>query len=333
MEKDTDKNNLSKKGGEHADPSDHGVWAESSISLWAGAASVTTAIILIILKGGVYLNNESVSVLATLIDSVIDASLSILTFYSIRLSLKPADEEHRHGHGKVEGVTAVVQAAFIAGSGLFLLLESMSRVHEPRQATHFGETMVVMVIAIILSLVLVFIQNMSLKRSQSLAIEADKAHYTTDIIINAGVIAVMAGLWYGLPLWIDPLFAVFVTIYMGLTAFKISQGGLDMLMDREVSEERRQKIRKIILVNEGVLGVHDLRATRSGMKLSIQFDVEMEPEQSLKSAHEHAKNIERALLDNFPNAEIMIHIDPQGDTEDSRHPRKYEFKDDEFANK
>ena len=308
-------------------------WAGSHISLWAGAASVLTALTLIVLKSSVYLNSGAVSVLATLIDSVIDAALSILTFYSIRLSLKPADDEHRHGHGKIEGVTAVVQAAFIGGSALFLLLESIQHIHAPREIVGHQQTIIVMVIAIIMSMALVFIQNMSLKSAPSLAIEADKAHYSTDIIINAGVIAVMLGLIYGLPAWIDPLFAGLVIVYMLRTAYKIAFSGLDMLMDREVSERVREKIRKIILVNEKVLGLHDLRATRSGMKMSILFDVEMNPQQTLKQAHDEAKNIEKALLHNFPHAEIMIHIDPQGDTDDSRHPDTYEFRDDEFAEK
>lgn len=289
------------------------------MALVAGLASVTTVSILIALKLIVYLQSGAASVLASLIDSVVDAKVSLMTLFAIRYSLKPADHDHRYGHGKIEGLAALFQAAFIAGAGVFLVLESVARFSQPHTVENQMAVIAVMVIATILSLGLVAIQKLSLRHAPSLAVEADKAHYSMDIAINIGVIAVMMALSYGAPGWIDPVFALLVALYLAFTVRDIAGKGVDMLLDRELPGSARETITKKVLSHPGVLGMHDLRTSKSGMSVFISFDMEVDADLSLRAAHEIARVVEHDLLGLFPHAEILIHLDPQGDTEDTRH--------------
>ncbi len=289
-------------------------------ALWAGIASVATVAILIVIKLVAYWQSGSVSILATLVDSFSDAAVSLINFMAIRYSLKPADEEHRYGHGKVEGLAALFQAAFIVGAGVFLVFESVSRFGDPRPVGDSGFVIFVMVVSMVLSSLLVWIQNYSLDHAPSLAVEADRAHYSGDIAVNGGVVAVLLGLKFGAPSWIDPAFAVVVALYLGVVAFGIACKGVDMLLDRELPDESRAEIRDLVSRHPQVQGMHDLRTRKSGMNVYISFDIELDPDQSLRKAHEVVIALEEDILRLFPNAEILIHKDPAGIHHvDSRH--------------
>ena len=289
------------------------------MALFAGAASIGTVTVLIALKLYAAFETGSASVLASLIDSAVDASVSVMTFLAIRISLKPADDDHRHGHGKVEGLAALFQAAFIAGAGFFLLLESIRRFSAYLVPESGDLAIWIMVVSTALSVLLIMIQSYSLKHAPSLAVEADRAHYLNDIAINAGVICVLAGLKAGAPAWIDPAFAVLVAFYLALTVREIAGKGIDMLLDRELTGDARERITKKVLSHRYVMGMHDLRTSKSGMKVFISFDIELDPSLLLYNAHEIVREVEYELLIDFPNAEILIHADPHGDTYDTRH--------------
>ena len=292
---------------------------KSRLMMFAGGASVATVLVLIAIKTYAYFESESVSVLGSLIDSVMDSVVSIMTFLAIRMSLKPADDDHRSGHGKAEGLAALIQAGFISGSCIFLLFESLSRFTEPHQLARTGLVMVVMVASMILTTVLIMIQNYAIRHTNSLAVEADKAHYSTDFIVNGGVLVVMAMLHFGLPQWIDPVCGIGIVAYMGHTAFDIGSKGIDMLMDKEVEGEIREHIERLIFVDKNVKGMHDLRITRSGTRLIIAFDIELPGYLSLTEAHDISRDIEIRIIEAYPDSEIMIHKDPYGDPHDARH--------------
>lgn len=281
-------------------------------ALYAGVAALVTVAVLIFAKGAAWMGSGSASVLASLVDSVIDAAVSIMNFCAIRYSMKPADHEHRHGHGKIEGLSAMFQGAFIFGAGVFLVFESLSRFTQVAPIGAHVMSIQVMAFSIVASIVLVIIQNHCLKQVDSLAVASEKAHYATDIILNGGVIAVLFLLYKGAPLWIDPLFALLVAAYLGYTARNIVAGGLDMLLDRELPDAQRQLIFKTIRAHPDVYNVHDLRTRKSGMRVYIYFDLELDADKSLRAAHEVAHGVEQALLVHFPHAEIMIHKDPYG---------------------
>lgn len=292
---------------------------EPRFALYAGYASVAIVVILIFAKSLAYYASGSSSVLSSLTDSVMDSFVSLIALGSIYYAQRPADEDHRWGHGKMEGVSALFQAAVIFAGAFFLVLEASSRFLAPAPIEHHGLGMAVMVFSIVLSALLVWIQKLSLRKAPSLAVEADSAHYGSDILINAGVMIVLLLTANGAPVWIDPLFTILVAAMMAGISRKIGGKAVDMLMDRELPDAERRRLIEIISGQEGVKGWHDLRATRHGMGVVVSVDIEADASLSLRAAHEIARQVESRILQAFPHAEILIHIDPEGDTDDTRH--------------
>lgn len=293
--------------------------ADSMWPLLAGGMAVGVSVILVIIKSWAYFESGSASVLAAVIDSMIDILISATNFGAIWYASKPADLDHRHGHGKAEGVAALFQSAFIFGSSLFVFLQAVRFFTSGQTIDEHNNTIIIMVTAIILNFALVLFQTFVKRKSGSLAVEADQAHYTGDILIHVGVIAsVWADQALGLD-YIDPLVAILVCAWLIFNARSIAVKALDMLLDRELDDKERERIIDIIKGQEDILGAHDLRTRRSGRQIKMALDIEVEATLSLKKAHDIAIALEYKILKEFPGSEIMIHIDPFGEPEDVRH--------------
>ncbi len=275
-------------------------------------ASVTVAFALISIKFFAYVMTGSVALLSSLIDSVLDSLASILNFIAVRHALSPADEEHRFGHGKAEPLAGLGQATFIMGSSLFLIFEAINRFVNPRQIEHSNVGIMVMLISLLATVLLVLYQRHVVKQTGSIAIKADSIHYFSDIALNIGVILALLMSSYAGWTMADPVVALLIAFYIIYSAWQIVKQSLDQLMDRELSEQDREKIEKIILEHEGVVSQHELRTRASGMDIFIQTHLEMEGEISLNDAHRIADDVEKKLQTAFPNADIIIHQDPVG---------------------
>lgn len=288
--------------------------------LFASAMTVATVLVLVFAKSIAYIFSDSAAVLASLIDSLTDIGLSVMTLLALRLSHKPADDNHRHGHGKIEAVSALMQAAFLLGGATFLVFEGFDRLINPPKIEQHLLTMVLMGLATLLSGGMVMVQRYTLKKHKSIALEADHAHYSADIWINLStVVVVFLSYKNMLPVWMDTACAFGIAGLMGRAAAGIGVKALHVLMDAELPDDIRFNILSIITSTPDVLGVHDLRTYESGKKIFISFDMEADPNIMLWSAHEIARTVEHRLLEAYPNAEILIHLDPQGDTVDTRH--------------
>lgn len=282
-------------------------------------ASVSVALILIVAKLSAWIVSDSVSLLSSLVDSLLDAGASFVSLLAVRHALQPADREHRFGHGKAESLAGLAQAAFIAGSGVFLLLEAGERLLNPQIVREANLGITVMVLAIVLTLGLVAFQTYVVRRTGSLAIRADSLHYRVDILVNLAVIvSLLLSTRAG---WImaDPIFAILIVGYMGWGAAKIGRQAFDELMDREFADEERDRIRRIALEHPKVYAVHDMRTRSSGPNAFIQLHLEMERALTLIEAHEIADEVMYKVEAAFPNAEVLIHQDPEG-VEERRDP-------------
>ncbi|MEO3429099.1 cation diffusion facilitator family transporter [Pelagibius sp. CAU 1746] len=296
-------------GSEQAAPRATGEEASRLLRL-ATTASVATACVLIVVKLVAFLLTDSISILSTLIDSLLDAAASMVNLIAVRHALVPADREHRFGHGKAEPLAAVGQAIFITGSAVFLLIEASQRFFTPQPLTNSEVGIAVMIFSIIATLGLVTLQRYVIRRTGSLAISADQLHYTGDILVNGAVIvALVLAAQFG---WrfIDPAFGIAIALYILYNAWQIAAGALDMLMDRELPEEDRNRIRDVIVNHDGVLGFHDLRTRASGPQIFIQCHIELDAGLSLMNAHDIADDVENELRDAFPGAEVIVHQDP-----------------------
>ncbi len=275
-------------------------------------ASVSVAVTLIAVKFFAWVMTGSVAVLATLVDSLLDALASFVTLLAVRHSLSPADRDHRFGHGKAEALAALAQAAFISGSSVLLLFEAGQRLLQPQALSKTEIGIWVMVFSIVVTIALVAFQLFVVRRSGSLAISADSIHYKGDVLVNLAVIAsLLSGRWLDAT-FIDPLFGAAIAFYILYSAWQIVSGALDMLMDRELPPEERQRIREIALAHPDVQEVHDIRTRRSGQTVFIQLHLELDPKMQLTRSHEIADTVEDELRAAFGGAEVIIHQDPAG---------------------
>ena len=275
--------------------------------------------VLVVIKGVAFALSGSVAVLSSLADSVMDVVVSGMHYGAIIYSARPADDDHRYGHGKIEGLSALGQALILALVAVFLLAEAAQRAAAPSPIEAPIATLSIMGASLVISMIIIFIQNRAIAQSQSLVVEADQAHYSADVAQHIGVIIVIAASYAGAPLWLDALLAVVIALWMGRSALKVGRKGVDMILDRELPSDERHALLKLIRAHDLVLGVHDLRAIRHGMKELISFDIEAAPEMTLHDAHAITKDLEAEILTLYPAAEIMIHVDPHGEIEDSRH--------------
>tara|TARA_R110002124_G_scaffold2783_8_gene18126 strand:- start:184 stop:1122 length:939 start_codon:yes stop_codon:yes gene_type:complete len=287
-----------------------GVTTESArLMRRATYASLSVAIILVLAKAGAWLVTDSVVLLATLIDSALDALASLLNLLAVRHAVTPADREHRFGHGKAEALAGLGQSAFIAGSAGFLLLESVRRLMHPVPLESYGPGLIVMGFSIALTLGLITFQQHVIRKTNSTAIKADALHYRTDFMINGSVIiALILAIegWGGF----DALFAIGIAIYILYSSWSIVRQSLDDLMDRELPDEEREEIKRIACAHASVRGMHDLRSRRSGIATFIQLHLELDDNLSLLQAHKISDEVVSNLQKTYPTAEIIIHADP-----------------------
>jgi len=275
-------------------------------------ASATVALLLILFKTGAWLMTDSVSLLTTLVDSLTDFGASVLNLLAVRQALQPPDQQYRFGYGKVEPLAGLGQAAFVAGSAIFLIVESVRRLVTPQPVGQEGVGIAVMLIAMALTFALVRFQRRFIACTGSLAIGADALHYQGDFFVHGGVIlALLANLWLDLP-WLDPLFAMAVAAYLLFNARRIAAASLGALMDRELPEADRQRIREIALDHPEVINIHDLRTRSAGLQAFIQFHLTLPNSLSLLRAHEIADAIESEVRTAFPGSGVIVHQDPEG---------------------
>jgi ferrous-iron efflux pump FieF len=278
----------------------------------ATLASLSVAAILIVAKFIAYLMTNSVALLSSLFDSVFDLIASLITAYGVASALRPPDREHRFGHGKAEPLAALVQSVFFVGSTLFLAYESITRLFHPQSIENVFVGTDVMVLAVVLTLALVLFQKYVVGKTGSTAISADRLHYVGDVAVNLAVIAAFALSRKTGLVWLDPLFAIGITIMLLLAAYKIFKSAMAALMDAELPQTEREKIRDIVLRQEGAEGLHDMRTRTDGDRVFIELHAEMNGDMTLSAAHDLAEKITAAVAAEFPNADILVHQDPSG---------------------
>jgi ferrous-iron efflux pump FieF len=275
-------------------------------------ASVALAAILIGTKLVAWMLTDSVSLLSSMMDSLMDIAASLINLVAVRHALTPADREHRFGHGKAEPLASLGQAAFIMGSGVFIVIQAVHRILHPVTLERTEVGIGVMVFAIIATVVLVAYQRYVVARTGSSAIRADSLHYVTDVLVNGSVIVSLLLVMYLDWLYADPIFAIGIAFYVLYSAWKIVREALRHLMDRELPDEEREKIKTIVKAHPKVTSMHELKTRRSGLQAFIQLHVEMDGGMSLTEAHDVSDEVETAILEAFPNAEVIIHSDPEG---------------------
>jgi ferrous-iron efflux pump FieF len=278
----------------------------------AAVASVAMSLFLVGIKTFAYFASHSVAMLASLADSALDLFTASLNLLAIRQALTPADAEHRFGHGKAEPLAGLAQGAFITASALFLVIQAVNRILSPEPIDHSVEALIVMCVAIACAILLILYERQVVARTGSLAIDADQTHYIGDLATNVGVVmALVLSAYLGWTL-ADPVIAIAVAGIMAWTAFGVGKNSFNQLMDRELPDEERARIRRIAESHEAVRDVHDLKTRAAGLSTFIQLHLALDPDMPLKEAHKVSDAVEQAILNAYPGADVIIHQDPAG---------------------
>ena len=277
----------------------------------ASYASVIVAAALIILKGITFLLTGAVSILSSLLDSVQDMLTSIVNMIAVKHATEPADRKHRFGHGKAQALGGLVQAFIIALAAIGLLIESCRRFLNPMPISHITMGVVITLFAILMTLILVRFQTVVVQKTQSLSIKADRAHYAGDVFMNIGVLISIFVSYYTGWLYVDALFGISVSIYLGITVYQVLKESFSMLMDTEMPEEFRKQIKEITLSFPEVIVIHDLKTRQSGSVAFVQFCIHLEEALTLRQAHDITDKIEHQIKRRFPDTSVIIHAEPE----------------------
>jgi len=275
--------------------------------------SVLTASSLALLKLSVGLLSRSMALIASAVDSLTDVLVSVVNLLSLREADKPADAEHAFGHGKIESLASLFQSILIGASGIFLIVESIRRWLRNEPIVMIHAAIVVMVISIVLTFLHTRRLTKVARETESMIVETEKVHFSTDLWTNTGVIiALLLVQWTGAIIW-DILIALVVAVYILKQSYMLLRKSVDELIDRALPEELQNQIRHTILhFDKRVLGVHNLRTRRLGHVKFIEFHVELDKSMSFETAHNLTEDLIDEVKRQIPDSDVNAHFDPEG---------------------
>lgn len=290
--------------------------AEHSVhSTRAALASVTLALVLLVAKAWAAYRTGSTAMLGSLADTALDVIASLTTLVGVRIAAMPADADHRFGHGKAEALVALAQVVLITFSALGIGWRAVDRLMNGEQTQALGDGIAVSLLAIVFTFLLLWYQKRVIERTGSVAIKTDNVHYKSDLMLNGSVIVALV-LEQAMHLrGADASFGIAIALWLMWGAFRASSEAVHQLMDREWPEEERQEFLDAAGGYPELEGLHDLRTRKSGTLRFVQFHVWVPAHWTVQQAHDRLDRVEEALQERFPGTEILIHVDPEGQTD------------------
>lgn len=285
---------------------------QNTLKTAATCASISVSVLLCLLKAFAAFATGSLSVVSSMIDSMADIFSSVISYVAVRYSSKPLTEKHRYGYGKAEAVSALVQSAFIAGSGALVLYDGIVRLVHPVVLKQTTLGLVIMAVSLIFTAVLIVFQRYVIRQTNSLAVSADSAHYTVDLLTNFSIIL---SLWVVKTLhweWFDILTAIFISSYLIWNAGQLAYAALADIMDQEIDENIRQDIIRLVNSVPEVKGYHDLRTRVSGARMFVEIHLEVDGNLPLFKTHAISDAVEEKIIAAYPTIQIITHQDPYG---------------------
>jgi cation diffusion facilitator family transporter len=276
----------------------------------ATRASLAVASILIVAKAVAWWLSGSVSLLAGLTDSLLDGAASFLNLLAVHYALRPADDDHRYGHGKAEALSGMAQALFIVVSACLIGFQAVERIQNPEPIGSAGLGIAVMLLSLGLTVALLMLQHKVIKETGSAAIRADSLHYRSDLLLNVGILLALVLAWFG---WqqLDAWFGLGISLYILWSAFQIAKETVSVLMDEELPVDVSARMLELACSVPGVLGAHDLRTRISGNHWFVQLHLELPGNLTLSVAHGICDQAAAAINREYPKAEVLVHADPQ----------------------
>jgi cation diffusion facilitator family transporter len=280
----------------------------------AAAISVASNTTLVVLKLIVGILSGSVSIISEAIHSANDLLAAVIAFTSVRISERPPDPEHPFGHGKAESISGAIEAALIMVAAIWIVVEAIKKLIHGGEVDHLGLGVGVMLFSALVNICVSRYLFKIAKEEDSLALLADAQHLATDVYTSLGVAVGIAIVW--LTGWhvVDAIAAIAVAGLIGYIGWRLTQDAGKHLMDHRLPVEEVNRIREIVNGDSRVQSWHDLRTRKSGSQRHIDFHIVLPRESSLMEAHDIADSLEKKIIAEFPQTNVVIHTDPFDDS-------------------
>jgi len=284
--------------------------AHSEITSVARLSIYSNAFLLLLkLAAGILMG--SISVLSEALHSGIDLLAAAIANYSVREAGKPADDVHKFGHGKFENISGTVEALLIFIAAIAILVEASGKITSGGKIEFIGAGIIIMGISAAVNLIISRKIMKIAKRAESIALEADAYHLTTDVYTSAGVFAGLVLIQLtGNPIF-DPVLAILVALIIIKASYKLTKRSISGLMDVKLSDGEETLIKSIIAEHYSqYAGFHNLRTRMSGAERFVDLHLVVPRNQHVIEAHEFCNHLERDIKTKIPNLSILIHIEP-----------------------
>ncbi len=288
---------------------------ETEKKLAASLSAFSNAMI-IILKLIAGLISGSMSIISEAIHSMSDFFASILTYFAVIRSVKPADKEHPFGHGRYEDMAGFIEGCLIVIAAFYIIFEAVKKIITS-EITNFDSTLgiVVMAISVVANIFVSKYLFYVAKKSDSISLKADAKHLSADIYSSFGVIIGLILIKITGFYIFDSLIAIFVALIILKTGFTLTKDALNNLLDGSLPFEDVEKIEKILQKCDKIRGYKALKSRKSGSQRDIDITLLVDENMTIKLCHKVCDELEENIRIALGKALITIHCEPYENTE------------------
>ncbi|MBR2140984.1 MAG: cation transporter [Rickettsiales bacterium] len=269
-------------------------------------------VILIVAKFLVYLKSGSIAIFSLFTDSFFDFIGSAMSLVAYRYSIREKTEKYQYGFYGIIDVVTILISVFIMITVFFIYYEALYNIITKRQLVYDGYAIFVMFISTIISFLLSFILQIAYDKTKLLIIKTEIAHYRADAFTNGGVlVSILICRFVYNSFLIDPVIAMIMGYYVAKPAFEVFFDAMNNILSKEIDDEIKNKIVKVIEKNKNIVGYHNFKTRKSGERIFIQLYLEINKDLSFALAHEIVENTENIVENLIENCEIIIHACPR----------------------
>jgi ferrous-iron efflux pump FieF len=273
---------------------------------------VIVSAFLIILKFFAWMMTDSISMRASMNDSILDALTSFLAYHALLFSSSSFDEEHNYGHEKVEGIMALFQCLLVVYSGIMIFVEAYEMLMDPKPVTNNEVGIAVMVISCFAVYKLVYFQQYVAMKTDSILVKGDSLHYLSDFLVNICIIiSLIVSRFF---VYIDVICGVIVGGYVLYSAFLILKNAIIDLMDESLPQATRDRVLQAINSVSGVKGIKILKTRSAGMKKYVESRIIVDSKMTFVKANSIAQKVEEKVGTLFEKVDVIVKSEPEDTT-------------------
>lgn len=278
--------------------------------LKAAYLSVVSNTVLTVSKILIGIFANSLAILSEGIHSSFDLIASLIATYSVRKSVKPPDGKHPFGHGKIENLSGVIEGILITIAGAIIICEAVNKFISQKGIELLGWGVAIMFISMAANF---FISGYLFKvagETDSMALKADAWHLRTDFYTSMGVFIGLVIIKITGMVWLDPLIAIGVAVWIIIISIKLIRESGGSLLDESLPKEEEILIKEIIS-RHCFIEFHALRTRKAGSERHIDLHLVIHGDTPTKTAHDICDHLEQEIQEKLPNCIVLIHIEPR----------------------